>query len=249
MLTAPERVETQTLRVRVLRVFDGDGFLTRIWHPQYKREVEIGARFGFIDAPEMEQPGGLEAKQFLERIIAGKWLELAILLKYDTGQIFDRHKRLVCVPYLPTDQDKAGTTSPLDFLKAILSPFDSGATMRNVELEMVLNGWAWVVEKYEPDEKYLDALDDARQHRRGIWANSENVAPWHFKRQQAQRGRVKPSATDQSELFSSTSKHEKCPSVGCGGHLIERTGKFGDFLGCSEFPKCRYSRSAKITLK
>lgn len=245
MLTAPEQVDTQTLRVRVLRVFDGDGFLTRIWHPQYKREVEVGARFGFIDAPEMDQPGGVEAKQFLENIIGGKWLELAILLKYDTGQIFDRHKRLVCVPYLPTDKDAVDTTSPFDFLKAILSPFSSGATMRNVELEMVLNGWAWVVEKYEPDEKYLEALDDAQKHKRGIWANVGNVAPWHFKRQQAQRGRAKSSAIHQAELFSPTSKSERCPNATCVGHLVRRTGKFGEFLGCSEFPKCRYSRSAK----
>ena len=37
--------------------------------------------------------------------------------------------------------------SPLNFLKALISPFGSGTVMRNVEMEMVLNGWAWVVEK------------------------------------------------------------------------------------------------------
>lgn len=32
----------------------------------------------------------------------------------------------------------------------------------------------------------------------------------------------------------------KCPM--CGGDLIERNGKYGKFIGCSNFPKCRYKR-------
>ena len=30
----------------------------------------------------------------------------------------------------------------------------------------------------------------------------------------------------------------KCPK--CGGELIKRNGKYGEFWGCSNFPKCRY---------
>lgn len=29
----------------------------------------------------------------------------------------------------------------------------------------------------------------------------------------------------------------------CGGQLVERNGKYGRFLGCSGFPRCRYTRS------
>ena len=32
----------------------------------------------------------------------------------------------------------------------------------------------------------------------------------------------------------------KCPK--CGGHLVERTGKYGNFIGCSNYPKCKYTR-------
>lgn len=32
-----------------------------------------------------------------------------------------------------------------------------------------------------------------------------------------------------------------CPN--CGNRLIEKQGKFGKFLGCSTFPKCRYTSS------
>ena len=31
-----------------------------------------------------------------------------------------------------------------------------------------------------------------------------------------------------------------CPK--CGGKLIMREGKYGSFIGCSNFPKCRYTQ-------
>ncbi len=34
---------------------------------------------------------------------------------------------------------------------------------------------------------------------------------------------------------------ELCPV--CGGQLRKRNGKFGEFFGCSNFPKCRYTRN------
>lgn len=34
-------------------------------------------------------------------------------------------------------------------------------------------------------------------------------------------------------------KHGFCPR--CGGVLIVRKGKYGEFLGCSNYPKCNYT--------
>lgn len=34
-----------------------------------------------------------------------------------------------------------------------------------------------------------------------------------------------------------------CPQ--CGNQLIKRMGRFGEFIGCSSFPKCRYTKSLK----
>src|SRR3546814_16116019 len=41
---------------------------------------------------------------------------------------------------------------------------------RNIELEMIVNGWAWVVEQYsfEREEEYFEAQEDARENRRGL---------------------------------------------------------------------------------
>ena len=37
--------------------------------------------------------------------------------------------------------------------------------------------------------------------------------------------------------------HICCPD--CGGKLRERSGPYGRFYGCMNYPKCRYSRSIK----
>lgn len=34
----------------------------------------------------------------------------------------------------------------------------------------------------------------------------------------------------------------KCPK--CGGQLVEREGKYGNFIGCSNFPKCKYTQKS-----
>src|SRR3546814_8691123 len=53
---------------------------------------------------------------------------------------------------------------------------------RNIELEMVINGWAWVLDRYGPNERYSLALADAQRNRRGIWARDDNIHPWEFKK-------------------------------------------------------------------
>ena len=34
-------------------------------------------------------------------------------------------------------------------------------------------------------------------------------------------------------------RENKCPQ--CGGNLVERNGKFGNFLGCNSYPKCKFT--------
>lgn len=223
MIIVPEKPDAETIKVQVTKVLDGDGFKAKIissevtGSPNDCSETQFIARLGFIDAPEIGQPGGLEAKEFLASLISGRWLELVILTKMNTNTIVDRHRRVVCVPYLTQATSTAGAPQPIT---------------RNIELEMVLNGWAWVLERYGPDERYLDALHEAKRHKRGIWARENNVHPWDYKKW-AYRQRT----------LRIPKSH--CPMDGCSGHLVERTGKFGMFLGCSSFPKCRYSRSVE----
>lgn len=234
-LIAPERPDVETLNVSVLKVFDGDGFLAGIGDARSGTRLEFSARLGFIDAPEMDQPGGREARDFLQALIGGKRLDIVPLIKMDTGGIVDRHRRIVCVAYLtdglPTERIRTLGGH------ADVSPPHRQIT-RNIELEMLLNGWAWLLERYEPEERYFDALHDARSHRRGIWAYDDNVHPWEFKKQRYRAKQTNRNVSQQGDLFRPVGQ---CPMPACGGHLLKRSGRFGPFAGCSKFPSCKYT--------
>jgi len=45
---------------------------------------------------------------------------------------------------------------------------------------------------------------------------------------------------DEINSNNKANENEKCPK--CGGNLVERSGKFGKFTGCSNFPKCDYTK-------
>ena len=44
-----------------------------------------------------------------------------------------------------------------------------------------------------------------------------------------------------------TTLDEQCPQ--CGNPLIMRTGKFGEFIACSTYPKCKYARPKTLGIK
>lgn len=47
----------------------------------------------------------------------------------------------------------------------------------------------------------------------------------------------------QADLKTIPESHNICPK--CGGNLIERKGKFGKFIGCSNYPSCDYTASTR----
>lgn len=48
---------------------------------------------------------------------------------------------------------------------------------------------------------------------------------------------------DKSDVPVVKNNDTKCPK--CGGQLIIKTGKFGKFYGCSNFPQCKFSKKYK----
>ena len=230
-----------TITVPVLSVVDGDGFRTRIkaceftGQPRDQAEFEATIRFAFIDAPEMDQPGGPEAKAYLASLIADQWVELDVLTKMETGRSIDQYGRIIAVPFLRHDYSAALFKTPTGELHKADGYGEALRVTRNVELEMVVNGWAWVLERYGPDSRYLDALEDARVHRRGIWANDDNVHPVTFKKQKFfdSTKRLPPAEIDNGQ----------CPSDDCDGELVMRTGTYGAFFGCTNYPACKFVRN------
>jgi endonuclease YncB( thermonuclease family) len=60
----------------------------------------------------------------------------------------------------------------LNFLQRILIRGKTLQVTKNVELELIANGWARVLDHYSPDDIYFDALDYAKRHRLGLWASA-----------------------------------------------------------------------------
>ena len=70
----------------------------------------------------------------------------------------DRYKRLVCRVTLPEGRD--------------------------LSEELVRAGLAWWYKHYAPDDKMLARLEtDAREAKRGLWADPNPVPPWQWRRQ------------------------------------------------------------------
>lgn len=193
---------SQMLEAKVLKVFDGDGFLAEIPRPSDKSQIkEVSLRLAFIDAPEMDQLHGAEAGAYLQRLIGGKTLSLELIGKESAGYApIDPYKRVLCMAYLTEDMP----TGDVEYFHH--GKCDAGevrrarSVTRNVELELIVNGWAWVTQQYtfEHEDEYFAAQDIARSARRGLWAMNNPEPPWRFKQRQKARRKIE---NQQSILF------------------------------------------------
>ena len=63
---------------------------------------------------------------------------------------------------------------------------------RNINLEMVAEGWAWAYTQYldRPHaSEYIEAEEQARKEHKGLWQQSNPQPPWEFRKQQ-KKGRT-----------------------------------------------------------
>src|SRR3546814_18795205 len=97
----------------------------------------------------------------------------------------------------------------------------------NIELEMIINGWAWVTEQYafDREEEYFEAQEDAQRNRRGLWAMDDPDPPWEIKRR---RKRLSKADDRPAHLYSAA--NALCPVAGCSGYRVEEKSARGNFL-------------------
>lgn len=54
---------------------------------------------------------------------------------------------------------------------------------KNVNQEIVKNGYAWWYRKYAPDDTELEKLEEeAREEKRGLWQDPEPIPPWEWRK-------------------------------------------------------------------
>jgi endonuclease YncB( thermonuclease family) len=53
----------------------------------------------------------------------------------------------------------------------------------NVNHTLVKDGWCWWYRKYAPRDRVLEQLEkDAREERKGLWADPQPVPPWEWRK-------------------------------------------------------------------
>lgn len=190
------------LPVRVVKVFDGDGFMASIPHPTDRsKRKDFAFRFAFIDAPETDQFFGGQSQAFLSDLILNKTITVISIYKESSPTIpLDSYQRLLCMGFLEEEMPAGQITYFWNGEAGVGRLGRRRSIIRNVELEMLVNGFAWVLPRYSFEWKaeYMSAQDDARRSRRGLWARNNPEPPWKFK---ARRRRRMPVAGGQVSLL------------------------------------------------
>jgi endonuclease YncB( thermonuclease family) len=148
--------------VRVVEVTEGDVLVI---------EDEAGSRYPVrlagIDAPELDQPFGEEARSRLQEWALGR----PARLEWDK---VDRHGRAV---------GKLWVTSP------DMPCREEADCPKNLDLghALIASGLAWHFKRYQSEQPEQDRAsyafdeDEARARRTGLWSDPAAVAPWAWR--------------------------------------------------------------------
>ena len=156
----PGLVGAETLSGRVVKVVDGDTV-----YVLDGAKTEHKVRLSGIDAPERGQSFGLQSKERLSELVAGKDVRV------EWGKR-DRYRRIVGTVWVASP-DCSAATCPLTL--------DAG-------LAQLTSGLAWHFKRYaheqpeEERERYAFAEEEAKAKRVGLWSDPAPVPPWEWRR-------------------------------------------------------------------
>lgn len=147
---------------RVLSVLDGD-----VIELQTEDKKTFRVRLNGIDAPESDQPFGTKSKEMLTSLIGEKSVRVVT-------QGEDRAGQIIGDVYFKGDKSAAS---------------EDDVYLNN---DLVANGFAWHFVRFAPDNKTLaDSEQQARDKKAGLWAEPNPIAPWDWRRQQAEKQKDK----------------------------------------------------------
>ncbi len=87
----------------------------------------------------------------------------------------------------------------------------------------------------------VQRLERLEHHQR----RSATIAPTSVSKLPETENRGDPRRRQAADRSASAQKSHKeqglCRRMGCSGRMVEKSGRFGQFLGCDNFPNCRYT--------
>jgi micrococcal nuclease len=158
-LSAFAKEPVRTIEGTVVKVSDGDTIQV-----VDSLGTKVKVRFYGIDCPETEKSNHKTGRVFKPGQPYGEEAFRAL-----QGKLQRQHVRLDVM-----DTDRYGRTVSIVWLGD-----------RNINLEMVAEGWAWAYTQYldRPHaSEYLQAEEQARAKRLGLWQQSNPQPPWEFRK-------------------------------------------------------------------
>lgn len=149
----------RTIEGIVTKVSDGDTL--QVTDPS---GTKVKVRFYGVDAPETQKSNKKTGRISRPGQPYGEEAFQALYHKVERQRVrldiidIDRYKRTVAIVWLRN---------------------------RNINREMVAEGWAWAYRQYldRPHaSEYIEAEDQARRDRRGLWQQSNPQPPWEFRK-------------------------------------------------------------------
>lgn len=185
-------------------------------------------------------------------------------LKASGGMVTDTYSTLVnpqCpIPYYATqvngitDEMEADAPLLLDALPAFLEFIaDSvlvGHNIHTFDLRFLARASRELFAR-EISNDYIDTLYMARQCLPELSHHKLTDLAQHFQIDTKGAHRalkdcwMNQACYEKMALLQKKAAMDLCPV--CGGELVKRNGKFGQFLGCCNFPHCRYTRNVRKT--
>ena len=151
-------VQAKTIDCRVVAVHDGQTFTCLT-----QQEERIKVNLSLVAAPKLDQPYGQEAKQALSAIILNQ--EVAVVVDKQNGQDFRGMVYFsisTCEGFILPDY----CTRPVGIVNQLMPAL----------------GLTWYDNIVEENSFIERAEQDARQARRGLWAQPDPVPPWEWKK-------------------------------------------------------------------
>lgn len=142
----------ETFNARAAWVHDGDTLTVTTGHIMERNLKRWRIRLSDIDAPEKDQDFGREAIQALRDLVLTREVIVYVLEK-------DPYDRLVARLYVQRHGE-----------------------VIDVNHELLRLGLAWVYPQYLHDHSLHGVEEEAKAAKRGLWAKSDPVPPWDWRR-------------------------------------------------------------------
>ncbi|OHB65810.1 MAG: hypothetical protein A2V70_07210 [Planctomycetes bacterium RBG_13_63_9] len=195
--------EVETFTGKVVRVTDGDTLT--VLAEESRRKIRLAG----VDAPELKQPFGDEAKKALSKKLFGKMVEVRVIGKEPDGTAL-------------------GIVRLEDHY---------------VNVELVREGCAWHDIDANDSPTLAKAEKQARQKKRGLWAEAEAMPPWEWRRiEEAKAAEKTADATGGDSAGESSSKKTGTASEPKLAHWLNASSNIRHNSRCKYYRKTKQGR-------